>query len=258
MARARGIPVETIIVADDTALAATEEHAGARGIAGTILVHKVAGAAAAEGRPLAEVAALAEVPRNPSRAWASRFLLASFRQWASRASLCRRTRSSLVSASMASLGSDASPFGRQTTLSRNCLTRILLAHPSQAAGPVALLINNLGSTTFMELAIIGRHAISTLSARGFAVERVYTGTFMSSLEMAGVSLSVLRLNNERLRLLDSITAAPLGQMHPHNPEHRFLNGSSPLWSHLRRCPPSLGKRLFARLLTTRSKRRVPR
>jgi triose/dihydroxyacetone kinase / FAD-AMP lyase (cyclizing) len=60
VARSEGIPVETVIVADDIALVGTEQHAGARGIAGTVLVHKVAGAAASEGKSLEEVAAVAQ------------------------------------------------------------------------------------------------------------------------------------------------------------------------------------------------------
>src|SRR6185437_3610915 len=59
IARAEGIPTEMVIVADDVALSARGEHAGRRGLAGTVLVHKIAGAAAAAGRPLAEVARIA-------------------------------------------------------------------------------------------------------------------------------------------------------------------------------------------------------
>ncbi|RKK05001.1 dihydroxyacetone kinase subunit DhaK, partial [Teichococcus wenyumeiae] len=59
LAAAEGIPTEVVVVADDVALRDTVEPARRRGIAGTVLVHKVAGAAAAAGRPLAEVARLA-------------------------------------------------------------------------------------------------------------------------------------------------------------------------------------------------------
>ena len=58
LARAEGIPVEIVVVADDVALHDTVPPERRRGIAGTVLVHKVAGAAAAEGRSLQEVAAL--------------------------------------------------------------------------------------------------------------------------------------------------------------------------------------------------------
>src|ERR1700744_4737109 len=59
IARAEGIPTEMVIVADDVALAASGDHAGRRGLAGTVLVHKIAGAAGGAGRPLAEVAQIA-------------------------------------------------------------------------------------------------------------------------------------------------------------------------------------------------------
>src|SRR5690606_22009665 len=73
---------------------------------------------------------------------------------------------------------------------------------------VALLVNNLGGTPAMELAIVARRAIGALEGRGIAVERVYCGTFLSALEMAGVSLSLLPVDDSRLSLLDAPTAAP--------------------------------------------------
>ena len=60
MARAEGLLMGTVIVADDVALVASEEHAGRRGLAGTVLVHKIAGAAAAEGKDLPQVASIAQ------------------------------------------------------------------------------------------------------------------------------------------------------------------------------------------------------
>ena len=59
---------------------------------------------------------------------------------------------------------------------------------------VALMINNLGGTPLMELAIVARHAVDHLEVRGVSIERAYMGTFLSALEMAGVSLSVLRVD----------------------------------------------------------------
>jgi dihydroxyacetone kinase len=60
----------------------------------------------------------------------------------------------------------------------------------------------------MELAIFGGHAVRLLQSRGLRVERVYSGAFMTSLEAAGVSLSILRVDDDRLALLDWPTAAP--------------------------------------------------
>jgi triose/dihydroxyacetone kinase / FAD-AMP lyase (cyclizing) len=64
----------------------------------------------------------------------------------------------------------------------------------------------------MELAIFARTALSSLESRDFFIERVYAGTFMTSLEAAGVSLSILSVDDDRLRRLDAPTSAPPGQM----------------------------------------------
>src|SRR4029077_19656103 len=70
------------------------------------------------------------------------------------------------------------------------------------------LVNNLGGTPTMELAIVAHHAIDVLEQSGKRVERVYAGTFMSSLEMAGVSLTVLPADDQQLARLDAPTDAP--------------------------------------------------
>jgi dihydroxyacetone kinase len=73
---------------------------------------------------------------------------------------------------------------------------------------VALLVNNLGGTPTMELALVARRAVAVLESSGLVLERVYLGTFLSALEMTGVSLSVLRLDDPRLAQLDAPTSAP--------------------------------------------------
>ena len=75
---------------------------------------------------------------------------------------------------------------------------------------VVLLINNSvrGSTPTMELAVVARRAVAVLESRGVVVERAYLGTFLSALDMAGVSLSVLPVDDQRLAYLDVPTDAP--------------------------------------------------
>src|SRR5262249_54492877 len=85
----------------------------------------------------------------------------------------------------------------------------ILADLAPAAGDrVVLLVNNLGATPMMELAVVARRAGAVLPGRRLAVERVSLGTFLSALEMAGVSLSVLPVDAERLARLDAPTDAP--------------------------------------------------
>jgi triose/dihydroxyacetone kinase / FAD-AMP lyase (cyclizing) len=109
MARGEGTPVETVVVADDIALVNTKQHAGARGIAGTVLVHKVAGAAASEGKSLEEVAAAARATAEAVPAWALRSRLALYPVWANPVSYSARKRSNSDWVYMASPVSAAFP-----------------------------------------------------------------------------------------------------------------------------------------------------
>ena len=208
MARAEGIPVATAYVADDVALAHVQDRAGRRGIAGTVLVHKIAGAAAAEGRSLSDVAAIAQ-----SAADAISTMGVSLSAGVVPA----------IGRPNFTLGEDEIELGlgihgepgvrRMQLISADelvdwLLDPVLAAQHLAPGDRVALLINNLGATTTMELAIVARRALAVLRERELAVERVYPGTFVSSLDAAGISLSLLKVDDTRLRWLDAPTSAP--------------------------------------------------
>jgi len=226
MARADGIPVEMVIVNDDVALKGTEQATGARGLAGTVFIHKLVGAAAAEGKNLTEIAATG---RAAVRSLATMGL--SFSAGTSPA--VGKPSFELCEDEMElGLGIHGEPGVKRTQLqSANELTETLL---TEILGHgkfgdekrVAVMINNLGATTEMELAIVARHAVPFLESKGFAVERIYAGTFLSSLDMAGISISVLGINDEWLRWLDAATIAPAWpnvlKQRPGKPEKRIL------------------------------------
>ena len=208
MARSEGISVEMIIVDDDVALNLTGSATGARGLAGTIFVHKLVGAAAAEGKTLTDLASLG---RAAVRSLAT--MGVSFSAGISPA--VGKPSFELAEDEMElGLGIHGEPGVTRTKLqpadqlTETLLTRILKDRNFGAQKRIAVLINNLGATTEMELAIVARHATRFLDSSGFTVERLYAGTFLSSLEMAGISISVLGLNDEWLRLLDAPTTAP--------------------------------------------------
>jgi len=222
MARAEGIPVEIIIVDDDVALKGTEQATGARGLAGTVFIHKLLGAAAAEGKSLADLAAIGKA------AVASLATMGvSFSAGTSPA--VGKPSFELGEHEMElGLGIHGEPGVKRTELQpANQVTETLLAeilrHGSSGNEQrVAVMVNNLGATTEMELAIVARHAASFLAGKGLVVERIYAGTFLSSLDMAGLSISVLGLNKDRLRWLDASTTAPAwpnaAKQRPGNPE----------------------------------------
>ncbi|HXR74707.1 MAG TPA: dihydroxyacetone kinase subunit DhaL [Bryobacteraceae bacterium] len=208
MARAEGIRVETVMVADDIALAATHEPSSRRGIAGTVLVHKIAGAAAAEGMSLEEVVSST---RSAAQDIASMgiSLSAGTTPATGKPSYTLGEREVELG-----LGIHGEPGIRRSLLrtadehADEIVDAIVEAHSLRPGDRIAVLVNNLGATTWMELAIVARRVVSALASRGLAVERVYAGTFMSSLDAAGVSVSVMRVNEQRLRLLDAPTSAP--------------------------------------------------
>jgi triose/dihydroxyacetone kinase / FAD-AMP lyase (cyclizing) len=208
MARAEGISVEMVIVDDDVALKGTEQAMGARGLAGTVFIHKLVGAAAAEGKSLADVTAV-------GRAAVESLATMGVSLSAGTSPAVGKPSFDLGETEMElGLGIHGEPGVKRThlqtadELTETLLTEILKHKRFGDEKRVAVMVNNLGSTTEMELAIVARHATPFLESKGLIVERIYAGTFLSSLDMAGISISVLGVNDERLRWLDAATTAP--------------------------------------------------
>jgi ATP-dependent dihydroxyacetone kinase len=208
LARTDGIPVETVVVADDVALRDTVEPERRRGIAGTVLVHKVAGAAAAAGLSLQEVAREAHAAA------------AAMGTMGVALGPCTVPASGRPSFSLGEgeielgLGIHGEPGVKRTSLLQaDALVEIILKTILDDRGlkrddSVALLVNGLGGTPPMELAVITRRAIAMLREHGLIVARAWSGNLLTALEMPGVSLTVLPVDETRLRWLDAPTTAP--------------------------------------------------
>ncbi|RLP27097.1 dihydroxyacetone kinase family protein [Mesorhizobium sp. YM1C-6-2] len=209
LARQQGIPVEVVVVADDVALRDLVARDRRRGIAGTVLVHKLAGAAAERGLPLADVAGIA---RSAAAALGSMGV-----------ALGACTVPSVGKPGF-ELGENEIEFGlgihgekgveRSTMLGADEIVASLLDSivadlELKPGAKVALMVNGLGSTPPMELAVVSRAALANLRGRGIAVERAWTGNFMTAIEMPGVSLTVLPLDEQRNGLFDDATDVPV-------------------------------------------------
>ncbi len=208
IARAEGVPVEIVVVADDVALRDTVERRRRRGIAGTVLVHKVAGAAAAAGLPLAEVAALARRAAD---------CVGSMGVALNGCTLPGAVRGGFDLADdeiELGLGIHGEPGVMRTAMKpADELVGLMVALilDDLAIGterPVVLLVNGLGGTPAMELDIVLRAALAQLRTRGFDVKRAWRGTLLSALDMPGCSISVMPLDDQLLALLDAPTDAP--------------------------------------------------
>lgn len=208
MMRARGQEVEIVVVADDVALRDTVPKDRRRGIAGTILVHKIAGASAERGDTLATVAALA-------RAAAADLGTMGLALEPCTVPAAGKPNFELSEGEIElGLGIHGEPGVRRAPLKpASALVEELLAAIIDdlrltEGERCVLLVNGLGGTPPMELDIVAHEALSQLAARGLRVERAWCGTLLSALDMRGCSLSLLRVDDERLALLDAPTAAP--------------------------------------------------
>ena len=208
LATAAGIPSRVVVVADDVALRETVEPARRRGIAGTVLVHKVAGAAAAAGLPLDAVAAEAE-------AAAAALGTMGVALGACTVPAAGKPGFSLGENEMElGLGIHGEQGVRRGQVQPadgivdTILTTILTESAIGRGDRVALLVNGLGGTPPMELAIVARRALAVLRAKGVVVERAWSGAFMTALEMPGCSLTLLKVDDARLARLDAPTGAP--------------------------------------------------
>jgi dihydroxyacetone kinase len=207
MATANGIPTEVVIVADDVALRHTVEDRRRRGVAGTVLIHKIAGAAAARGLSLVQVAELA---RNAAAELGSMGVALSACTLPSVGHPNFDLQVDEIEFGLGIHGEpgvERAPMQNVDEIVERIIATIVEDRGIRDGERIALLVNGLGATPPMELEIVARAAFASLRARNIGVARAWSGTFLSALDMTGFSISLLRVDEERLALLDAPTTA---------------------------------------------------
>ncbi len=211
--------VATVTVADDAATEIDEDDdsPGRRGTGATIIVEKIAGASAARGDEVATVAELAQKAADQSRSMAVALMPGHL------PTSDRQTFDLEEGEIEIGVGIHGEPGveRRDTTAgeqpSAKALVGELLDGVSESlantsvkidGADVALLVNGLGGTSELELDLIFGEALSQLADRGATVRRGLVGTLVTSLNMAGVSLTVTVVDDDLLELLDAETDAP--------------------------------------------------
>lgn len=208
IARSTGIAVDLVVVADDVALDTEDGAVGQRGIAGTVLVHKVAGAAAEAGRSLAEVRQEAQGAIDAVFSMGLGLGACIVPAAGTPGFELSDTEVEYGLGIHGERGAKRGPIARADVMLDTLLDRLLERSKLHANERVALLVNNLGGTAVQELDIVARHALQRLEAAKIEVALVQVGTFLTALEMPGCSLSLMRLDDgRRERLLAPASAA---------------------------------------------------
>ena len=208
LAEAEGIPTRTVLVTDDVASAPPARAADRRGIAGLFFAYKCAGAAAERGDSLDQVAAVATAAVAATRTMGvglSPAILPS----------AGKPTFELGEGEMEiGIGIHGEPGVHRGRLeSADQITERLVGAIIEdlnlrSGDRVAVLINGLGATPLEELYLIYRRAFQLLADLGVEIYRPYIGEFATSLEMAGASVSVIRLDDELCTLLDAPATSP--------------------------------------------------
>lgn len=203
-----GIEVRTVLGADDVASAPAEQADRRRGIAGIFFLYKVAGAAAAAGATLEEAVAVTQRAASGLRTMGVAL------------SPCTIPAAGVPTFELPAgqmeigMGIHGEPGVRRGALepadriADELLTSILADLPYRRGDSVGVLVNGLGATPKEELYILYRAVARTLDREGIAVHRVWVGEYATSLEMAGASVSLMRLDDELRELVDAPAETP--------------------------------------------------
>ena len=202
MAKDEGVNADYVIVNDDVAVKDSLYTTGRRGVAGTIFVHKIAGARAEEGASLAEVKACAES------------VIKNVRSMGMAIAPCTVPAAGKHGFTLAEdeveigIGIHGEPgTSREKMISANetakRLLDTILADLDYSGKEVVVLVNGMGATPLMELYIINSFVQDYLKEKGVKVYDTMVGNYMTAIEMAGFSLTLLRLDEDMKRLYDA-------------------------------------------------------
>ena len=207
MAEMDGIPVKYVVTNDDVAVQDSLYTVGRRGVAGTIFVHKIAGAKAEEGAELEAVQAVAQKVVDNVRTMGMAIKPCTVPAAGKPGFELSDDEMEVGIGIHGEPGTHREPLKKADDIVDMLLEKIL-ADIDYADSEVAVLINGAGGTPLMELFIVNNHVSDVLAAKGIKVYKTFVGNYMTSIEMDGLSISLLRLDDEMKKLLDAKADTP--------------------------------------------------
>jgi dihydroxyacetone kinase-like protein len=208
LAGLEGIEVESLLVNDDVAVEDSLYTAGRRGVGSTVLVEKLCGSAAEAGRPLAEVAAVGRKAAGWGRSMGMALTSCTVPH------VGRPTFDLPEDQMEIGIGIHGEPGRRRVPtapadeVAALLMQPVLSDLPFEAGDEVLLFVNAMGGTPLIELYIVYRKAHEIAASHGLQVRRSLVGPYITSLEMAGTSITLMKMDQELLDLWDQPVHTP--------------------------------------------------
>lgn len=197
------ITVSSVIVRDDVAVKTSTYSTGRRGIVGTVFVHKIAGAAAQAGKSLEEVTAAAQKASDNVRSFGVSLTSCTLPGVGVAGFVIDEDKMEVGMGIHGEPGIEKAALMCAADIASTMVEKVC-ADFEYHGQRVAVIVNGLGGTPLMELYILAGEINTQLQARGVQPVHYFVGNFMTALEMAGASLSLLRLDDE----LEGLLRAP--------------------------------------------------
>ncbi|WP_110928741.1 dihydroxyacetone kinase subunit DhaK [Bacillus massiliglaciei] len=204
-----GTQVGMVLVTDDVASAPKEEKEKRRGIAGEFFVTKAAGAAAEKGYNLEDVVRVAKKANDHTRSMGVGLTPCSLPQTGKPSFELAENEMEIGLGHHGEPGVEKGELQSADQVTDRLVNDILADMPIEKGEKVAVLVNGLGSTTRMELYIMFRRVEQILNEKGIQIHFSYVGDYSTSLEMGGCSVTLMKLDDELMELVDHPADCPM-------------------------------------------------
>ena len=201
------IEVAQVVVKDDVAVPDREEGTGRRGIAGTVFVHKIAGAKAEQGASLAEVKAAAEKAVRNIRTMGVAMTPCILPAVGKPGFQIADDEIEIGMGIHGEQGVETTKIKSAKEIAEILVGRILDDY-DYSGSEVAVLVNGLGGTPLMELYILNMEVQKLLEEKGIKAYRTFVGNYCTAIDMTGASVTLMKLDDELKELLDAPCDTP--------------------------------------------------
>lgn len=208
LAEADGIKVEQVVIDDDVSVEDSTFTVGRRGIAGTVLLHKIAGAKAESGGTLSEVKTAAEKVIDNVRSMGMALAPCTVPEAGKPNFTLAEDEMEVGVGIHGEPGVATEKIKSADEITETIMNKILNDLNPVSGDEVVVLVNGLGSTPLMELYIVNKKVHEILSAKGIKIHDTMVGEYLTAIEMTGFSISILKLDDELKALYDAKADTP--------------------------------------------------